>query len=182
MEISMRTILASLTAGSLAAGMAAGAMLLPSLASRADMIDVFASPGETLVAILHAEGSQIYECKPDAAGGLAWRSREPIATLMIDGRTVGRHSAGPTWELSDGSAVTGKASASAPGATVADVPSLRLEVTSRRGSGRLGGVTAIHRLNARGGLVRGPCDQAGAFLAVPYSADYLFYKQTGDAS
>ena len=50
-------------------------------------------------------------------GKLAWAFREPIATLFQDGKTVGRHYAGPTWELSDGSAVVGKVAASAPGAT-----------------------------------------------------------------
>lgn len=164
------------------AGLAVGAVILPSVASQAEMINVFVTTGETLVTTMHAEGAQVYECKADAAGRLIWQFREPVATLMIDGKTVGRHYAGPTWELADGSAVMGKVSGRAPGATPADIPILRLEVTSRRGSGQLNGVTAIHRLNTRGGLVQGPCEQAGAFLNAPYSADYLFYRQKGDAS
>ncbi len=48
--------------------------------------------------------------------------REPIATLMIDGKTVGRHFAGPIWEMTDGSAVGAKVSAQAPGATANDIP------------------------------------------------------------
>ena len=101
---------------------------------------------------------------------------------MIDGKTVGRHFAGPSWELTDGSLVTGKVSGSAPGATVADIPHLRLEVASQRGAEQLSRVTTIHRLNTKGGLVQGSCDKAGAFLNAPYSADYLFYKRTGDAT
>ena len=66
---------------------------------------------------LHAEGAQVYECKAGADGKLAWAFREPIATLLVDGKTVGRHYAGPNWEHSDGSAVVGKAAGNAPGAT-----------------------------------------------------------------
>ena len=66
---------------------------------------------------LHAEGAQVYECKAGADGKLAWAFREPIATLLPDGKTVGRHYAGPNWEHSDGSAVVGKAIGNAPGAT-----------------------------------------------------------------
>jgi hypothetical protein len=50
-----------------------------------------AAPGETVVATMHAEGAQVYECKTDAGGRLAWQFREPIATLLVDQRinTVG---------------------------------------------------------------------------------------------
>ena len=37
-------------------------------------------------------------CKAGADGKLAWTFREPIATLLADGKTVGRHYAGPNWE------------------------------------------------------------------------------------
>src|SRR6187549_3739098 len=74
---------------------------------------------------------------PGADGKPVWAFREPIATLLADGKTVGRHYAGPNWEHSDGSAVVGKAAGNAPGATQDDIPLLKLEVTSRRGSGIL---------------------------------------------
>src|SRR5580704_18556727 len=89
-----------------------------------------AAPGETVVATFHAEGAQIYDCKADAGGKLAWQFREPIATLLRDGMTVGRHYAGPNWEASDGSAVTGKAVANVPGTTPSDIPWLKLDVTA----------------------------------------------------
>jgi Protein of unknown function (DUF3455) len=54
------------------------------------------APGRTAVATLHAEGAQVYECKADTEGKLTWQIREPIATLFLDGRTIGRHYAGPT--------------------------------------------------------------------------------------
>src|SRR3990172_10945750 len=71
----------------------------------AEVPDAIAAPGETLAATIHAEGAQVYECKADAAGKLSWQFREPIATPLGDGKTVGRHYAGPNWELADGSAV-----------------------------------------------------------------------------
>jgi hypothetical protein len=66
------------------------------------------APGRTVVATLHAEGAQVYECKADTEGKLTWQIREPIATLFLDGRTIGRHYAGPTWEHTDGSMIVGK--------------------------------------------------------------------------
>jgi len=100
--------------------------------------------------------------------------REPIATLLLDDKTVGRHYAGPTWEHGDGSAVTGNAVGNAPGATVNDIPWLKLDVVNRRGSGTLADVTTVQRINSHGGAAQGACDQAGAFRSVPYSADYVF--------
>jgi hypothetical protein len=152
-------------------------LILPLPMARAQLPEAIAAPGETVVATIHAEGAQIYECKADAAGKLVWQFREPIATLLVDGKTVGRHYAGPSWELADGSAVVGKVSARAPGATPKDIPLLKLEAISHRGTGQLSGVTTIQRLNTKGGVAEGPCESAGAFLSVPYSADYAYLKK-----
>src|ERR1700740_2471128 len=110
-------------------------------AAETPLPEAIAAPGEAIVLSAHAEGAQVYECKAGADGKLAWAFREPIATLLVDGKTVGRHYAGPNWELSDGSAVVGKAAGSAPGATANDIPWLKLDVISRRGTGILGGIT-----------------------------------------
>jgi hypothetical protein len=148
----------------------------PSITS-AQVPDAIAAPGEAPVATAHAEGAQIYECKVDPGGSLAWKFREPIATLLIDGKTVGRHYAGPTWELVDGSAIVGKEAGRAPGATPQDIPWLKLDVASKRGTGRLTDVTTIQRLNTKGGVAEGMCNPTGSFLSVPYSADYVFLKK-----
>ncbi len=140
--------------------------------------DAIAAPGETVVLTMHALGAQVYECKASTDGKSAWAFREPIATLMVDGKTVGRHYAGPNWEHSDGSAVVGKAAASAPGATPADIPWLKLEVISRRGSGVLADVTTVQRINTAGGMLQGACDKIGTFSNVPYSADYVFLRKS----
>jgi hypothetical protein len=62
--------------------------------------DTIAAPGETVVATMHAEGAQVYECKADAGGRLVWQFRVPVATLLLDGKTVGRHYAGPNTNAS----------------------------------------------------------------------------------
>ncbi len=161
------------------AALACAVLVLPLAAATAQVPESIAAPGESAVATLHAEGAQIYECKADTAGKLVWQFREPIATLLVDGKTVGRHYAGPNWELADGSAVVGKVSGRAPGATPKDIPLLKLEAVSHRGAGQLSGVTTIQRLNTRGGVAEGSCESAGAFLNVPYSADYAFLKKGG---
>jgi hypothetical protein len=157
--------------------LALATLSLPSAA--AEVPDAIAAPGEILVATAHAVGAQVYECKADPAGKLTWQFREPIATLFIAGTTVGRHYAGPNWEMVDGSAVTAKVVGRAPAASLADIPLLKLGVASHRGAGQLAGVTTIQRINTRGGVAGGTCDAAGTFLNAPYSADYAFYRKRG---
>ena len=142
----------------------------------AEVPSAIAAAGETLVTTIHAVGAQVYECRSDSAGKLVWQFREPIATLLIDGKTVGRHYAGPTWELMDGSAVSGKVAARAPGASPNDIPLLKLEAVAWHGAGKFSGVTTIQRLNTHGGNVEAPCNSSGTFLSVPYTADYTFYR------
>jgi hypothetical protein len=144
--------------------------------------DAIATPGETLVATMHAQGAQVYECKPNPSGALVWQFREPIATLIENGKTVGRHYAGPHWELADGSIVGAAVSGRAPGATSNDIPLLKLEVDKRGVRGRLADITTILRINTRGGVAEGNCPTAGAFLSVPYSADYAFYRKAMQAA
>jgi hypothetical protein len=166
MRLLERTFLAALLSASFVSAPAAETALP----------DAIAAPGETVVLTLHAEGAQVYECKAGADGKLSWVFREPIATLLLDGKTVGRHYAGPSWEHSDGSAVVGKAVGNAPGATPLAIPWLKLEVTSHRGSGILSGVTTVQRINTQGGKLEGACDKAGAYQSAPYSADYVFLR------
>lgn len=144
--------------------------------AKADAPDTIRVTG-ALVAVVHAQGAQVYECKADAAGRLAWQFREPIATLFQAGQTVGRHYAKPNWELADGSTVTAKVVGRTPGATSSDIPLLKLEVTSRRGAGRLATVTGIKRLNTNGGTLEGVCTLAGAMMSIPYAADYAFWQE-----
>jgi len=139
--------------------------------------EAIAAPGETAFLTLHAEGAQVYECKSGGDGTLTWAFREPIATLFQDGKTVGRHYAGPNWEFSDGSAVVGQVAATAPGQVAMDIPWLKLTVTSRRGNGVLSPATTVQRINTVGGKVNGACYKAGTYESVPYSADYVFLRK-----
>jgi hypothetical protein len=147
------------------------------LAAETPLPEAIAAPGEAVVLSTHAEGAQVYECKAAADGKTAWAFREPIATLLVDGKTVGRHYAGPNWELGDGSAVVGKVTGNAPGATPNDIPWLKLNVVSQRGSGVLTGITTVQRINTKGGKLEGACDKAGSFSNAPYSADYVFLRK-----
>jgi hypothetical protein len=173
------TKLLQFAGGTLAATLAASvlAIALTKLPSAAQSTDAITAPGERLVATLHAEGAQVYECKAGVSGTLAWQFREPVATLVEDGVTVGRHYAGPAWELTDGSVVVAKAVGRTPGAGPKDIPLLKLEVTSRQGAGRLSEIATIQRLNTKGGVAEGACETAGVLLSMPYSADYALLKK-----
>jgi hypothetical protein len=153
------------------------ASLASASAAETPLPAAIAAPGETIVLSAHAEGAQVYECKAGADGKSAWSFREPIATLIVDGKTIGRHYAGPNWEHNDGSVVVGKAIGNAPGATANDIPWLKLEVISKRGNGVLTGVTTVQRINTQGGKLEGACDKVGSFKSAPYAADYVFLRK-----
>jgi hypothetical protein len=150
---------------------------LVSASAQTPLPEAIAAPGETAILTLHAEGAQVYECKSNGDGTLAWVFREPIATLFSDGKTVGRHYAGPNWEYSDGSAVVGQVVGTAPGMVANDIPWLKLGVASRRGNGVLSPVTTVQRINTVGGKLNGACYKAGTYESVPYSADYVFLRK-----
>ena len=150
----------------------------------AQVPSTIAVPDGTAIVTLHAEGAQIYQCKPDSdgksasqVGVLTWQFREPIATLILDGKSVGRHYAGPNWDYIDGSGVKGKVAASAPGATPNDISWLKLDVADHRGEGVLSNATTVQRINTRGGVVQGSCENEADYRDVPYSADYVFLRK-----
>jgi hypothetical protein len=151
-------------------------MVLAGVARAADLPPAIAAPGETTVLQVHAVGAQIYQCKPDPDGHLSWQFREPIATLVQDGKTVGRHFAGPSWQVGD-SIIVGKAVGHAPGNGPNDAAWLKLEVTERHGAGPLAEVTTVQRINTAGGNVQGACETEGALRPEPYAADYVFLKK-----
>jgi hypothetical protein len=101
---------------------------------------------------------------------------------VLDGHSVGWHYAGPNWEYIDGSSVTGKVVASAPGATSNEIPSLELEVVDQRGDGILSAATADQRINTKGGVAQGSCERAGDCRSAPYSADYVVQRKATDGT
>lgn len=158
-------------------GLATVSMLfLPPRIKASEIPSVIAAKGKSVVETVHAQGVQIYECKAATDGKTLWQFREPLATLMVDGKTMGRHFAGPGWELEDGSWIKGKVAAQALGVTEKDIPVLRLDVIEHQGVGKLSDVTAVQRLDTSGGVFGGSCDKLGALHLEPYAADYIFLK------
>ncbi len=79
-------------------------VLGPAASSATELKDLpkeLAVSGVSTVASVQATGAQIYACSKNAKGALEWTFREPVASLFQDGKTVGRHFVGPTWEFSD---------------------------------------------------------------------------------
>lgn len=147
-------------------------------ASAADLPATIAAPGETAVLTVHAVGMQYYDCKAGTDGKLVWTFNSPQATLTVDGKVVGYHKAGPSWELDDGSSIVGKAAGNAPGKNADDIPWLKLEVVSHNGNGKLADVTTVQRINTVGGVLKDSCDRAGAGRGMPYAADYVLLKKS----
>jgi hypothetical protein len=127
---------------------------------------------------VHAKGDQVYTCKSDAAQ-FTWTLKAPDAQLFDkDGKPFGKHFAGPSWEASDGSRLTGKAVANAPSPDADSIPWLLINIVGHEGSGVLSSATTIQRLNTKGGKAPASgCDaeHVGKEVRVAYSADYLFY-------
>jgi hypothetical protein len=129
----------------------------------------------TLVLPVRGEGVQIYTCAKDA--DWAWKLKAPDATLLDqDGKAIGKHFAGPTWRLNDGSEVQGKLleTRQQPGT----IPWLILSARSTGSEGRLSQVDVVRRTETRGGLAPSTgCDAAhsGAEARIPYSATYSFF-------
>jgi len=171
----------SMTTAAALAALLAGASALATPPLPTDVPEALrAPPGERLVLVAHATGSQIYLCAKGADGAPQWTLKAPDAELRDDqGQLIGHHSAGPSWKYSDGSEVTGKAAARVDSPDAASVPWLRVAAVSHAGNGLLAHVSTIQRLHTRGGQPppAPQCDagKAGAEVRVPYSADYYFY-------
>jgi hypothetical protein len=142
--------------------------------------------GEELVLMARATGFQIYVCRPDANGKPAWTLKAPDAELSDEqGKVIGRHFGGPTWQLNDGSQVIGKMAAKADAPDPKAIPWLLVTVTGHSGSGKLSGVTSIQRVNTVGGLApeslpaTAECSESSGEVEFKssYSADYYFYAR-----
>lgn len=145
--------------------------------AEAEAGETFGLPDADRIAMFHAEGAQIYQCQQETGGSLHWKFKEPIASLFDAGKTVGRHYAGPSWELVDGTVVRAKATAQSPSHTENSIPHLILSVTFSKGTD-IAEAKSILRINTKGGVAPARCSELGAFLSVPYSADYAFYKSS----
>lgn len=137
----------------------------------------------TEVIILKAlgKGRQIYTCKAkaDNAAQFEWVLARPDAELWNEqGAKIGKHYAGPAWEATDGSQVIGQVLQRANSPQPDAVPWLLLKAKITQGTGTMGHVTYIQRVNTVGGVApAGGCDKqhAGSEESVNYQADYYFY-------
>ena len=176
-----RLLIAALVAA--AAAVPAAAMAGPPAPGVPDAVAVTGPHKPYLVA--HAEGVQIYACH-SVADGYAWRLLAPRATLTGEnGKPLGSHYGGPTWQALDGSTVVGRRDT---GVTVdpTAVDWLRLRADSSTAGpdgGRLAGTSYIQRINTVGGRppAAGDCDEdtVAEQREIPYSADYVLFKPTG---
>ena len=136
--------------------------------------------GQTMKMMTSGVGQLTYECREKAAapGQYEWAFVGPVATLYAaDKRPVGKYYAGPTWEASDGSKITGKQVAVAPAAP-GSIPLQLVKAEPAMGAGAMAGVTYVQRLNTKGGVAPATmCDAGskGQRQQVAYEADYVFY-------
>ena len=152
----------------------AASLALPAVAQTPEAVT---PKGVKPVMTLKGSGPLTYECK-STDGKFAWAGPVPNAKLTDKaGKDVGKYVAGPTWELADGSKVTGKQVATAP-AAAGSIP-LQL-VDASGGTKQFDGVTNIQRVNTAGGVAPSEaCDasKVGTKKEVGYSADYVFFKK-----
>ena len=133
--------------------------------------------------VLTAKGMQIYECRPVAsdANKFEWAFKAPEAELFdSSGKKVGKHYAGPTWELTAGGKVVGKVKAKADAPDGKGIPWLLLDAVERDGGGTMAKVQSIQRVATVGG--KAPTEaanesQVGQERRVEYSATYVFYAE-----
>jgi hypothetical protein len=173
-----------------------GAIGLASLMSgcsflqKADMMDsptstvpaaIMVPAGHKMVMKTNAIGELTYECRTKAnlTNEFEWAFVSPTAVLYdMNKAVVGKYYAGPTWEMNDGSKITGKQIAIAPGASGA-IPLQIVKAGNPTGMGFLNDVTHIQRLNTEGGVApTASCTSVdvGTKKTVPYKADYVFFK------
>lgn len=143
--------------------------------------DQIAAPSSTqLVLATHASGYQIYTCQAGTDGKYAWVLKAPEAELYDEhGAVIGHHFAGPTWKIGDESEVTAKVTAKLNSPDPNSVPWLLLTATGHSGNGVLSRVSAIQRINTKGGQPppATACNAAQQNVEIKssYTADYYFY-------
>jgi len=171
----------------LAAAFAAAAVAAPKpQTAPGDQLDPRTyDPGSRLFLVAHATGVQKYACT--AAG--TWVFTDPEATLYKSTgapQAIGIHylnfaTGRPVWKLEDGSFVEAARTQSASGGA-GNIAWLLLQGVAT-GAGddgdRIGRTTWVQRLNTGGGV--GPSGSCipGATTAVPYTADYFFWRAAG---
>jgi hypothetical protein len=146
------------------------ARMAPDAIAQTANVSIDVPPDSRLVLRAVGSGDQVYSCVHGS-----WVLKAPDAKLLDqEGSVIGRHFAGPTWQLTDGSRVEGKAVAKQVPPDATAVPWLLIE--SAGGTGRLAAVRFIQRTGTHGGNApEGGCSQS-ELRRVPYTATYSFYE------
>ena len=143
--------------------------------------------GNKVFLVGHAVGVQIYSCNATSSGP-RWSFVAPRADLFDDnGKIITTHFGGPTWQAKDGSQVVGRRAADPVTVDASAIPWLLLSAASTTtgpDGDRLTGTKYIQRIATTGGLAPAPADcnesTVGTTEEVPYTADYTFWKATGN--
>jgi hypothetical protein len=139
-------------------------------------------PDSKLFLVTHATGVQKYACQPNGT----WLFTDPEATLYKTTGTsqaIGTHflnfaTGRPVWQLKDGSSVevTRTQTASGGAGNIAWLLLKGVVQTAGAAGDRLAATTWVQRLNTSGGVAPAGTCTPGATTAVPYAADYFFWR------
>ena len=143
------------------------------------------APESRLFLVVYAVGVQKYTCQPNGT----WLFTDPEAILYKTtgvAKPIGTHflnfaTGRPVWRLKDGSSVDAARTQTGSGGT-GNIPWLLLQavVTTAGPDGdRLAATTWVQRLNTSGGVAPAGTCTPGDQIAVPYSADYFFWRAAG---
>ena len=138
-----------------------------------------------LFLVVHAIGVQKYTCQANGT----WLFTDPEATLYKTTgvpKPIGTHflnfaTGRPVWQLKDESSVEAARTQTVDGGT-GNIAWLLLQavVTTAGSDGdRLTSTTWVQRLNTSGGVAPPGTCVPGDRIAVPYSADYFFWRAAG---
>ena len=135
-------------------------------------------PGSKLFLVAHATGVQKYTCQENGT----WLFTDPEAKLFKTtgaSKEIGSHflnfaTGRPVWMLRDGSSVEAARKAAQSGG-MGNIALLLLEKVATTGE-RLGETTYVQRLDTAGGVAPAGTCTPGDQAAVPYTADYFFWK------
>jgi hypothetical protein len=143
------------------------------------------APDSRLFLVVHATGVQNYTCQANGS----WLFTDPEAALYKTTgvpKPIGTHflnfaTGRPVWQLKDGSSVEAARTVTVSGGA-GNIPWLLLQaVATTAGSdgARLTGTTWVQRLNTAGGVAPAGTCTPNDRIAVPYSADYFFWRAAG---
>ena len=139
--------------------------------------------GHVVVLETTAVGVLNYECRrnPASTGPASWTLASPKADLIDrTGKTVGNYSGPPAlWTHMDGSTVVGSQLAVSPALGATNLSNQLSKGVAGKNVGAMQDVAYIQRINTKGGLdFSKACGEAdvGDKMALPYQADYIFWK------